>query len=249
MIRAALALMLLCSVAKADPSQLARHYLAETATPGGTMLSQGVLNSLDCLNPKFALALAAAIQEARQQLPEVGVYSACRPPVLGVGGFQDKHKSLHAYGLAVDMHGIGRPGSQSARYWHNVATSHGLVNPYGYRHGAEWNHYQATRTMAVGSRHPLRNRITARGPIDLPDLWEGQGDMLSRPLRMATLPVVTFAEATVEGVLAMVGAAFSQASQRFPEADIRADIARKSKAKTSKKRKGKKKRCKRCRRG
>jgi hypothetical protein len=242
MIRITVALMLLCSVAKADP-ELARHYLAETATPGGTMSTQGVLQSLQCLNPTFALALAAAIQEGREQLPELGVYSACRPPALRVGGFADKHKSLHAYGLAVDMHGIGRPGSKEARYWHGVARAHGLVNPYGFRHRAEWNHYQATRTMMIGSRHPMRNRITARGPIDLPELWEAQGDMLSRPLRMVTLPA--FADATIEGFLELVGAALNTASQRFAEPEM----VHRVKVKKSKKKKGKKKRCKRCRRG
>jgi hypothetical protein len=39
---------------------------------------------------------------------------AYRPPAFGVGGFSDKFNSLHTYGLAVDMRGIGRPGSRSA---------------------------------------------------------------------------------------------------------------------------------------
>ena len=42
------------------------------------------------------------------------MFSAYRPPAFGVGGFSDKFNSLHTYGLAVDMQGIGRPGSPEA---------------------------------------------------------------------------------------------------------------------------------------
>jgi hypothetical protein len=46
-----------------------------------------------------------------------GVFSAYRPPAFGVGGFSDKFNSLHTYGLAVDMRGIGTPGSAEAELW------------------------------------------------------------------------------------------------------------------------------------
>jgi hypothetical protein len=150
----------------------ARTYLVGTSTPGGTMVAQGVEKALECLHPKFALALAAAVEEARARgLAHAGVYSACRPPVLGVGGFHDKHQSLHAYGLAVDMAGIGRPGSSEAQLWSEVAKRHGLTNPYGYRHRVEWNHWQASPLIGIARNRDLRRTITKDGPIDLETTW------------------------------------------------------------------------------
>jgi hypothetical protein len=62
------------------------------------------------------LRLESAIREARSAgLSSAGVFSAYRPPAFGVGGFSDKFNSLHTYGLAVDMRGIGNPGSPEAR--------------------------------------------------------------------------------------------------------------------------------------
>ena len=59
-------------------------------------------------------------------------------PHFGVGGFADKFHSLHTYGLAVDLHGIGRPGSPEARrFWHGIAAKNGVVCPYGPRSRAE----------------------------------------------------------------------------------------------------------------
>jgi hypothetical protein len=105
-------------------------------------------------------------------LSEAGIFSAYRPPVFGVGGFGDKFYSLHAYGLAVDMHGIGRAGSPEAQQWHQIAARHGIVCPYGYRNRAEWNHCQPTHLMAVKAESPLRDTIVASGPIDLQRMFE-----------------------------------------------------------------------------
>lgn len=163
----------------AESIDIDRHYLAETATPGGTMMTQGVEESLACLHPEFVKALAAAIRQAREEgMEEAGIFSACRPPKLGVGGFSDKHKSLHAYGLAVDMHGIGRPGSKQSKQWHDIAIKNKLVTPYGWRHRAEWNHYQGTGLVGVPKSHPLRVHITAAGPIDLFSMWAAQVSLL-----------------------------------------------------------------------
>lgn len=100
-------------------------------------------------------------------LTEAGVFSAYRPPVFGVGGFADKFYSLHAYGLAVDMYGIGGPGSSEAEQWHQIAAEHGIICPYGYRHRVEWNHCQPTHLQVVTTNNPLRGTITGAGPIDL----------------------------------------------------------------------------------
>ena len=68
------------------------------------------------LHPEFVRRLAAVIAEARGAgLPFAGIFSAYRPPAFepGYGGFVDKFHSLHTYGLAVDVTGIGAPGTAS----------------------------------------------------------------------------------------------------------------------------------------
>ena len=110
----------------------ARAYLLETASPGYTMTLQGPEVAISRLHPEFAVRLESAIREARNAgLPFAGVFSAYRPPMFGVGGFSDKFNSLHTYGLAVDMRGIGRPGSPEAQLWHQIAAKNGVVCPYG----------------------------------------------------------------------------------------------------------------------
>ena len=59
------------------------------------------------------------------------MFSAYRPPAFGIGAFSDKFNSLHSYGLAVDVHGIGRPGSPEAQLWHEIAARNGVICPYG----------------------------------------------------------------------------------------------------------------------
>ena len=76
--------------------------------------------------------LAGAIAAARGSgLPFAGIFSAYRPPAFGVGGFADKFHSLHTYGLAVDVTGIGAAGTPAALLWHDIATRHRLICPYG----------------------------------------------------------------------------------------------------------------------
>jgi hypothetical protein len=94
-----------------------------------------------------------------------------------VGGFSDKFNSLHTYGLAVDMTGIGGPGSSEARQWHEIAAQHGVACPYGAQNRLEWNHCQPTRVRIVLPENPLRVTVTASGPIDLGNMFEA-GDSL-----------------------------------------------------------------------
>src|SRR5215813_12856476 len=150
-----------------------RAYLVATSRPGGTMLRQGPEVAISRLHPEFVMRLAAAIREAREQgLPEAGIFSAYRPPAFGVGGFKDKFNSLHSYGLAVDMHGIGAPGSSQAQLWTRIAAKHGVACPYGVNNPAEWNHCQPTRIKMVRADSPLVKTIAAQGPINPVSMFE-----------------------------------------------------------------------------
>jgi len=166
---------MLCPAHAGPSSEIAeaRAYLLETASPGFTMSKQGPELAIDRLHPEFAMRLANAIRDARASgLPAVGVFSAYRPPAFGVGGFSDKFNSLHAYGLAVDMAGIGGPGSTDARRWHEIAARNGVVCPYGPVNRAEWNHCQPIGLKVIVAQNPLRHTITATGPVSLEAMFE-----------------------------------------------------------------------------
>jgi hypothetical protein len=90
----------------------------------------------------------------------------------GVGGFADKFHSLHTYGLAVDVTGIGGPGTPSSLLWHEIAARHGVICPYGPHNLLEWNHCQPTRVKIILAEDPLRETVTADGPISLQDMFE-----------------------------------------------------------------------------
>jgi hypothetical protein len=167
------------------PSQ-DRNYLIDTATPGTTMVRQGPQLAIGRLHPEFVRRLAAAIREARQGgLASVGIFSAYRPPAFGVGGFSDKFNSLHTYGLAVDMSGIGGPGSSEAKLWYEIAARHGVTCPYGFENRAEWNHCQPTRLKIIVPESPLRETVTANGPIDLDSMFEAGNALIESPQSVA----------------------------------------------------------------
>jgi hypothetical protein len=156
-----------------------RAYLVKTARPGATMMRQGPEVAISRLHPEFVTRLAAAIREARKQgLPEAGIFSAYRPPAFGVGGFKDKFHSLHSYGLAVDMHGIGAAGSSEARLWTQIAAKHGVACPYGVNNRAEWNHCQPTRVKMVQSNSPLVKTIKAEGPVNPFNMFEAGKELI-----------------------------------------------------------------------
>ena len=137
------------------------------------MTRQGPERAIARLHPAFVNRLAAAIAEARESgLPFAGIFSAYRPPAFGVGGFIDKFHSLHTYGLAVDITGIGAPGTPSALLWHEIAARHGVICPYGPHDPAEWNHCQPTRIKIILFENPLRETVTADGPISLEGMFE-----------------------------------------------------------------------------
>lgn len=155
----------------------ARAYLIETAMPGGTMTRQGPELAIGRLHPEFVNRLARALREARQAGLSAGIFSAYRPPIFGVGGFMDKFNSLHTYGLAVDMYGIGGPGTPEALLWHDIAARHGVVCPYGPHNPVEWNHCQPTRVKIILAENPLRETVTEEGPINLEAMF-GVGNSL-----------------------------------------------------------------------
>jgi hypothetical protein len=157
----------------------ARAYVIETASPGYTMTLQSAELAIGRLHPEFVVRLANAIREARGAgLPFAGVFSAYRPPAFGVGGFSDKFNSLHTYGLAVDMEGIGRPGSPEAQLWHEIAARNGVVCPYGPHDRAEWNHCQPTSVKMILAQNPLRETVSAAGPFDLDSMFEAGNRMI-----------------------------------------------------------------------
>jgi hypothetical protein len=156
-----------------DETARARAYLIETATPGYTMMRQGPERAIGRLHPEFVRRLAVAIAEARGAgLPFAGIFSAYRPPVFGVGGFADKFHSLHTYGLAVDVTGIGAAGTPSAVLWHEIAVRNGVICPYGPHNLMEWNHCQPTWLKIILADNPLRETVTVDGPISLEDMFE-----------------------------------------------------------------------------
>jgi len=70
------------------------------------------------------------------------------------------------------MYGIGGPGTPEAQLWHDIAGKHGIICPYGPYNQAEWNHCQPTRVKVVLSENPLRETVTAEGPISLEGMFE-----------------------------------------------------------------------------
>lgn len=170
-----------CGVTARTPAEIeqARAYLIETASPGYTMTLQGAELAIGRLHPEFAVRLEHAIREARSAgLSFAGIFSAYRPPAFGVGGFSDKFNSLHTYGLAVDMRGIGAPGSPEARLWHQIAAQNGVVCPYGPRDRAEWNHCQPTSIKMILADNPLRETVSSAGPLDLDSMFQAGNPMI-----------------------------------------------------------------------
>jgi hypothetical protein len=170
-----------------NPVDEARDYVQQTSIPGYTMFVQSRPVALSCLNPEFVVRLAAAIKEARANGIPAGVYSACRPPALRVGGMGDKSQSMHAYGLAVDIAGIGSPGSATACAWYRIAAAHGIIRPYATPW--EWNHMQPTAIKVASQAPPMKKVLSPYGPTDLVKLWTTQVNLIL-PIYQAKPPEV-----------------------------------------------------------
>lgn len=212
-----------CEGAERTPEEVtdARAFVIETASPGYTMTLQGPELAIGRLHPEFVVRLANAIREARSAgLPFVGVFSAYRPPAFGVGGFSDKFNSLHTYGLAVDMQGIGRPGSPEAQLWHEIAARNGVVCPYGPSDRAEWNHCQPTSVKMILAQNPLRETVSAAGPFDLESMFEAGNRMIesmasaAESLYRAAPTPVRALEASAHGIEPTARVATSRRTKR-----------------------------------
>lgn len=154
---------------------------------GHTMTIQGIETSLGWLHPDFREKLAKAIFQAKSEgYDRIGVFSAYRKPNLGIGGFGDKSLSCHAYGLAVDMAGIGRPCSKEAKRWHEIARAHGVYGPYGHCNGAEWNHMQMVPQKVCGAFAFIRKTITGTGPKDTTVMWKAGSQLAKAGTRPAS---------------------------------------------------------------
>ena len=201
--------MVPCALQAWTAEQDDRAYLRETASPGDTMMRQGPELAIARLHPQFVARLADAIRDARQSgLPAAGIFSAYRPPGFGIGGFGDKFKSLHAYGLAVDISGIGDPGSPEAKLWHEIAARHGVICPYGFAHRTEWNHCQATQLEKVVPGDRLRQTITADGPVTLDAMFRAGNTVI------ADLPAAISVAATVNN---QRGSMYAETTGSAPE--------------------------------
>jgi hypothetical protein len=206
----------------------AKAYLINTATPGYTMVRQGVPVAIGRLHPDFIVKLAAAIKLARESgMTGAGVFSAYRPPAFGVGGFSDKFNSLHSYGLAADMTGIGGPGSRFAKLWQAIVRRVGLYLPYGASNRAEFNHTQLVPTKMASSF--LRRTITASEPKNLQQMWLASG-VNAYVVDVTTKP--TLASATPEQRVGLPTVADQQATS--PQSPEPARAPRRSRARPGK---------------
>jgi hypothetical protein len=192
----------------------AKTFLIKTATPGYTMQRQGVRLSIERLHPAFAVKIAEAVRRAREAgLSDAGISSAYRPPAFGVGGFSDKFNSLHSYGLAADMTGIGSPGSKAAHLWQSIVEDVGLHLPYGANNRAEFNHTQLIPAkVAPGD---LRETITAKEPKDLPRMWLASG--IDSYVAEATQDEAKAADDTAEDGEAVQSAQVAAEDARTPD--------------------------------
>lgn len=152
-----------------NPVVEAREYVQTTSVPSYSMFLQGRPVALACLNPDFVVRLADTIKEARKDGIQASVSSACRPPILGIGGMRNKAESMHAVGMAVDMAGIGPPGSGTAQRFYQIAAKHGIIRPYST--AIEWNHLQPTDIKVVSQVPKLKPFVSPYGPTDLSKLW------------------------------------------------------------------------------
>jgi hypothetical protein len=175
----------------------AKSYLIATATPGYTMARQGAEVAIGRLHPDFIVKLASAVRLAREAgMTGAGVFSAYRPPAFGIGGFSNKFNSLHSYGLAVDVTGIGSAGSRFAHRWQAIVEKVGLYLPYGPNNRREFNHTQLLPTKVAASW--WHQNITASEPKDLRRMWLASGisaHVDEAAAEMASTPAAKVAEA------------------------------------------------------
>lgn len=181
----------------------ARQYLAATSD------HKGRPGDTDYLHPEFATRLASAIQDARSQGLNVWLQSGYRAPsqlqsqghVGPATAFDLSGKSMHTYGLAADINGLGKANSPQAQRWYQIATSHGLYNPYGAGNSSEFNHYQLLPDK-VAPPQQLQALRTAYANGDWNAIWNA-----GSPTGSATAPATQVAQTPGQPAAAPVAGA------------------------------------------
>jgi hypothetical protein len=147
------------------------YLVARASDESTTIERQTPIVAIGRLVPIFVQRLADTFREVALAGVHPCVQSAYRPPSFGIGGFRDKFRSAHSYGLAVDVCNIDGPGSRDAMLFRKIAARHGVYGPYSVNSRAEFNHFQPTRERLVADAAPLRRTITAEGPKSLEKMW------------------------------------------------------------------------------
>lgn len=145
-----------------DPTE-ARAYLSS--------LSSHVfrLGDTSFLHPDFAVNMANAVQQARSQGLPVTVQSGYRTNDTTGSGYDASGLSMHGYGAAIDVGGIGGPGSPQAQQWAKIAASNGVYNPYGVNDPKEYNHWQLTPWTLESRPDVQQSIVNAHG--DIGKIW------------------------------------------------------------------------------
>lgn len=153
---------------------------SDTPDDGGVSAARSFLNSVSAnparpgdtsnLHPSFAVNLAGAIQDARSQGLNAFLQSGYRAPgqLISQGDhslaayYDASGASMHSYGAAADIGGIGSAGSPQAQQWAQIANQHGLSNPYGVNNPREFNHWQLV-PWTLESRPDVQAQLKSAG--------------------------------------------------------------------------------------
>jgi hypothetical protein len=142
----------------------ARAYLSRLSSHQGQRVGDTAY-----MNPEFAIRLATAIQQARNEGMAVSVFSGFREPNNHPSAYDLKGDSSHSYGLAADVSGIGPAGSATATRWRQIAEGAGLSSPYD-PNGGEWNHWQIGPKLETDTA--LRDRlVAAKASGNINQMW------------------------------------------------------------------------------
>jgi hypothetical protein len=123
------------------------------------------------MHPAMASRLAGAMRDAIAQGIPVRLLSGVRRESDHPSAYDVSGKSSHLYGGAGDVTGIGAAGSPTAKQWYDIATSHGLYNPYGYQHPSEFNHFQLTPQPLETTPQLLASLTQARATGNPQNVW------------------------------------------------------------------------------
>ena len=138
------------------------------------------------MHPAMASRLAGAMRDAIAQGIPVRLLSGVRRESDHPSAYDVSGKSSHLYGGAGDVTGIGAAGSPTAKQWYDIATSHGLYNPYGYQHPSEFNHFQLTPQPLETTPQLLASLTQARATGNPQSVWSAYAQQGGAPQRNAT---------------------------------------------------------------